>query len=89
MNGGGREAVVVADSSVCASVRACVYALCHGNCGGLVAAVVAFDFIDRRESFCRRMISMVKHRVEIEDSNNLVVVLTIQSSYVIWSLLNG
>ena len=35
------------------------YALCHGNCGGLVAAVVAFDCIDRRESFCRRT-SIVK-----------------------------
>ena len=56
---GGGEAVVVADSGVCVSVRACVYALCHGNCGGLVAAVVAFDCIDRRESFCRRT-SMVK-----------------------------
>ena len=56
--GGG--AVVVADSGVCVPVRACVYALCHRNCGGLVAAVVAFDCIDRRESFCRRT-STVKY----------------------------
>ena len=53
---------MVADSGVCVSVRACVYALCHGNCGGLVAAVVAFDSIDRRESFCRRT-SKVKLQV--------------------------
>ena len=41
----GGEAAVVADSGVCASVRACAHALCHENCGGLVAAVVAFDSI--------------------------------------------
>ena len=51
MKGGG--AVVVADSGVCVSVPACVHTLCHhchGNCGVLVALVVAFESIDRRES---------------------------------------
>ena len=78
----GREwggAAVVAVSGACASVRACVHALCHENCGGLVAAVVAFDSVDRRESFCRRT-SKVKHMVKIEDSNDLVVVPTTHQS---------
>ena len=66
----GGEAAVVADSGVCASVRACVHALCHGNCGGLVAAVVAFDSIDRRESFCRRT-STVKH-VESKSKTQII-----------------
>ena len=70
----GGEAVVVADSGVCASVRACVHALCHGNCGGLVAAVVAFDCIDRRVFLSSHFNSQI-YGVEIEDSNILVVVL--------------
>ena len=55
-----------------------------GCCGG------GLRFYRSKRVFLSSHFKSQIYRVEIEDSNNLVVVLTIhQSSYVIWSLLNG